>query len=85
MLHNGRHAAENASAFTAENGSAWKRQWIVSKKRRRFKIQIDTSDLVIEFFCNFVIKPPGKIVIGSLDFSAFSGLVLGFGLFQIIP
>jgi len=43
----------------------------VSKKRRRFKIQIDTSDLVIEFFCNFVIKPPGKIVIGSLDFSAF--------------
>jgi hypothetical protein len=43
----------------------------VSKKQRRFKIQIDTFDLVIEFFA--VIKPPRKIVIGPFDFSAFSG------------
>jgi len=31
----------------------------------------------------YVIKPPGKVAIGSLDFSIFSSLVLGFGLFQL--
>jgi hypothetical protein len=45
----------------------------------------DISDLVLGYFHNFVIKPPGKVVIGSLDCSAFSGLVLGFGLFQLSP
>jgi len=35
------------------------------------------------FFCNFVIKPSIKIIIGSLDFSVFFGLVLGFRLFQL--
>jgi hypothetical protein len=33
-------------------------------------------------FCN---QAPGKIVIRSLDFSACSGLVLGFGLFPWSP
>jgi hypothetical protein len=31
-------------------------------------------------FCN---QAPEKIITGSLDFSAFSNLVLGFGLFQL--
>jgi hypothetical protein len=48
-----------------------------------FKFQMDIYDLILGCFYNFVIKPPGKNVIGSLDFSAFSGLVLGFGLFQL--
>jgi len=45
---------------------------------------MDTSDWVIEFFaiCNQAL---GKIVIGSLDFNVFFGLVLGFGLFQLSP
>jgi hypothetical protein len=33
-------------------------------------------------FCNQAL---GKIVIGSLDFNVFFGLVLGFGLFQLSP
>jgi hypothetical protein len=43
------------------------------------------SDLILECLCNFVIKPPGKIIIGPLDFSIVSNLVLGFGLFQLSP
>jgi hypothetical protein len=35
--------------------------------------------LVVSQFCN---QTPEKIIIGSLDFYAFSCLVLGFGLFQ---
>jgi hypothetical protein len=52
-------------------------------KQRRFQFQNDISDLVLGWFYNFVIKAPGKVVIGSLAFSAFSGLVLGLGLFQL--
>jgi hypothetical protein len=33
-------------------------------------------------FCNQALE---IIVIRSFDFSAFSGLVLGFGLFQLSP
>jgi hypothetical protein len=47
-----------------------------------FQNSNDTSDLVIEVFCNFVIKPPRKIVIGSIEFSAFSGLVFFLDCFN---
>jgi hypothetical protein len=50
-----------------------------------FQFQNSISDLVPGCFYYFVIKPPGTVVIGSFDFSAFSGLVLGFGLFQLSP
>jgi hypothetical protein len=33
-------------------------------------------------FCN---QAPGYMVIRSFDFRAFSGLILGFGLFQLSP
>jgi hypothetical protein len=48
-----------------------------------FQFQNDISDLVCFYY--FVIKPLGKVVSGSFDFNAFSGLVLGFGLFQLSP
>jgi len=70
--------------FNAENDFLWRRQWMVETTPfQNFKMNI--FDLVLGCFDNFVIKPPIWIVIESLDFSAFSGLVLGFGLFQLSP
>jgi hypothetical protein len=60
---------------------------VILNETASFQFQNDISDLVLGCFYNFVIKPPppGKVVIGSFDFSAFSSLVLGFGLFQLSP
>jgi hypothetical protein len=48
-----------------------------------FAILNNISDLILGCLCNFVIKPPEKIVIRPLYVSAFSDLVLVFGLFQV--
>ena len=76
-------------AVSAANASpvfiASRRQWIVFSETApfcHFKWYFRFGPWMFMQFCNHA---PGKIVIRSLDFSACSGLVLGFGLFPWSP
>jgi hypothetical protein len=53
-------------------------------------VSMETAPLLVLLvwslnFPQFYNQTPDKIVIGSLNFGAFSGLVLGFGLCQLNP
>jgi len=69
--------------------SFWRRPWTVRAILNETASFANSKCIFLiwslDVFCNFVIKPLGKIIIRPLDVSAFSDLVLGFGLFQLSP
>jgi len=63
----------------------WRRQWTVFSETTpffNFKWYFWFGPWMFLQFCN---QASGKIIIGSLDFRPFFGLVIGFGLFQLSP
>jgi hypothetical protein len=72
-FENGSIIAANVSCpLLSQTHNCW-RQWIALQCKRSLN------------FLQFCNQTPDKIVIGSLNFGAFSGLVLGFGLCQLSP
>jgi len=52
-------SAANASPVFIASHFIWRRQWIVSKKRRSFQFQMDISNLVLGCFLQFCNQDPG--------------------------